>query len=93
MFPQWGYTFPVSVFMLGACSVYDPSLLATSPIIQGGAGGTAGESVAGGSASAGALSTGGESEAGASGSSNEVGGAGASAGNHHQQPGATVDVD
>jgi hypothetical protein len=84
MFPQWGYTIPVSVFMLGACSVYDSSLLSTSPIVQSGAGGTAGSGVAGtGGLSAGAGSSGGreaEPEAGAAGLSTEMGGNGASAG-------------
>src|SRR5450432_1912610 len=41
---KWGYTIPLSVVILDACAVYDPSLLATSPVVQGGAGGTAGES-------------------------------------------------
>jgi hypothetical protein len=84
MFPQWGYTIPVSVFMLGACSVYDSSLLTTSPIVQGGAGGAAGAAVAGvGASSFGASSNGGreaDSEAGEAGLSNDVGGGGANAG-------------
>jgi hypothetical protein len=80
MFPQWGYTIPVSVFMLGACSVYDSSLLATSPIVQGGAGGAAGAFITGaGGVSAGSGGGREPDEAGAAGLSNDVGG-GASAG-------------
>jgi hypothetical protein len=100
MFPQWGYTIPVSVFMLGACSVYDSSLLTTSPIVPGGAGGAAGADVAGaaGVSGVGAGVSGGggrepESEAGASGSANELGGgagSGAVSGNAQGGAGASA---
>ncbi len=98
MFPQSGFTIPVSVFLLGACSVYDSSLLATSPIVQGGAGGAAGAPVvgAGAASSFGASSSGGrepDSEAGAAGLSNEGGasaGSGAASGSAQGGVGGTA---
>ncbi len=60
MSAQWGFTIPVTVFMLGACSVYDPSLLATNQIVAAagaGAGGTAGDRMPG-TSGAGATSSG-----------------------------------
>jgi len=84
MSAQWGYRIPVVVFVLGACSVYDPSLLATSSNLGGagaGAGGQTGAE-AGTSASAGTTAGAGEPEleAGAAGAGDAGAGAGGSNG-------------
>ncbi len=83
MSAQWGFTIPVTVFMLGACSVYDSSLLATNPIVASagaGAGGTAGEGASAASgAGTGAMTSNAGAEtddAGAGGLPSELGGSG-----------------
>lgn len=79
MFPHWGYRIPVLVSMLGACSVYDPSLLASSPIVGGageagvtGVSGSGSQAGRGGAAGKGVAGTD-EPEAGAGGSGAESG--------------------
>ena len=44
MSAQWGYRIPVLVFVLGACSVYDASLLTTTGPLGGAGGSAAGQS-------------------------------------------------
>ena len=77
MLGHWGYRIPVLMSVLGACSVYDASLLSSSAVVNGGAAGAE----AGTAGTAGSLAGGGsEDEAGAAGSSAGAGEAGGTVG-------------
>jgi len=85
MLAQWGFRIPVLVSVLGACSVYDASLLSSSPIVAeagqaGFAGLSGGQAGSAGSSGSGASAGVDEPEAGAGGLSAPGGAAGTVAG-------------